>query len=449
MKARMQWNRLFISLSALGLLGVHGVAFAAAFQLWEQDGASIGNYHAGRAATAEDASTAFYNPAGLVRIKNQQVVFGLVPVVTDIKFRGTVDLLNTADPGNILRSGNQPAVAQGGTFNLIPDLHYAAPINDVLVFGLSMAAPFGLATDYGSSSVARYAATRTALEMVDISPSFGVSLTDRLSLGAGFDAEHASAEFDTVAGMVLGDGSIATDMNTTSKNTAKSWGYGYHLGALYQWSEKTRAGLGYQSQIIQHLKGSSKFGGPLAVNNVFQSNNDFNTDMTLPATTTLSLFHALNTAWDLMGTLSYTQWNVFDTLYLRNISGMLDSENIDNLTVVVPQKFRNTWNASVGTNYHVNEQWMLRSGVGFDQTPSRNAYRNLQMPDSDRIAIALGTHYQMSQTLAMDLGWTHIFAMNTRIYNHEQTVGDQQTITNGSIHASADVFGLQMKWDIV
>lgn len=445
---RFKWNRVFL-LSAAGFAGIPHAALAAAFQLWEQDGASIGNYHAGRAATAEDASTAYYNPAGLVRIKNQQVVFGLVPVVTDIKFRGTVNLVNTGTPGVTLQTGNQPAVVQGGTFNLIPDLHYAAPISDRIVFGFSIAAPFGLATDYGTGTIAQYAATRTAFEMVDISPSLGVALTEKLSLGAGFDAEHATGEFDTIAGMVMGDGQIPENMNTTSKNTGKSWGYGYHLGALYQFSEKTRAGLGYQSQIRQHLKGSSKFGGPLASNNVFQSNNDFNTDMTLPPTTTVSLFHSLNTVWDVMGTLSYTQWNVTGPVILKNVSGMLNADNIDDLTVVVPQKFRNTWNASVGTNYHVNEEWMLRTGFGFDQTPTRNAYRNLQLPDSDRLALAFGTHYQMTSTLAVDLGWTHIFAMNTRIYNHEQTVGDQQTITNGSVQASADVFGMQVKWDIV
>lgn len=441
-------GRILLTVSAMGLGCVQMPAFAGAFQLWEQDGASVGSYHAGRAAIAEDASTAYYNPAGLIRIKNQQFVLGLDPVITDIRFRGTVQLFDTNDlpPPS---TAPLPVTVQGGEFDLIPDLHYAAPINDHFAFGLSVVAPFGLATDYGRDTMARYVSTRTALEVVDIAPSLGFTVTDRLSLGFGFDVEHASAEFDLYAGEVTSDGDVPTNMNTSSKNQGKSWGYGYHLGALYQLSEKTRFGVGYQSKITQHLRGSSNFSGPLAVDNVFQSSDNLKSDITFPATTSLSLFHSVNPAWDVMSTISYTQWNVIENIVLVNASGMRDTENVDDITVIVPQHFHNTWNFSFGGNYHVNEQWLVRSGIGFDQSPSQDAYRNLAMPDSDRIAIALGTHFQATKTLAFDLGWTHLFAMNTRINNNNQAVGDQNTITNGSITANADVFGFQVKWDIV
>src|SRR5580704_14495993 len=81
---------LMAALCASGLLVISTQAMAAAFQLWEQDGASIGNYHAGYAAPAEDASTAWYNPAGITRFKNQQVVLGGVAIMSDFKYRGNV-----------------------------------------------------------------------------------------------------------------------------------------------------------------------------------------------------------------------------------------------------------------------------------------------------------------------------------------------------------------------
>ena len=65
-------KRLFLFMSAAGFISFTHQASASAFQLWEQDSATIGNYHAGRSAEAPDASTSYYNPAGLVRIKNQQ-----------------------------------------------------------------------------------------------------------------------------------------------------------------------------------------------------------------------------------------------------------------------------------------------------------------------------------------------------------------------------------------
>jgi long-chain fatty acid transport protein len=199
MAKRFTFKKLMLLMISSGVFFASPHINAAAFQLFEQDGASIGNYHAGRSAVAEDASTAFYNPAGLVRIKNQQLVLGLDPVVTDIKFHGTVDV-NTVGLGTV---GPVSAPAQGGGLNFVPDLNYAAPITDRFVFGFSIVAPFGLKTDYGTTSFTRYASTLTSLQVIDFSPSLGIALTDKFSIGAGVDIERSSAEFDLVAGNSL------------------------------------------------------------------------------------------------------------------------------------------------------------------------------------------------------------------------------------------------------
>ncbi|MEO8401676.1 MAG: outer membrane protein transport protein [Gammaproteobacteria bacterium] len=447
MTKRFNFQRLFLLMSAAGIIGFTNTVTAAGFQLWEQDGASIGNYHAGRAASAEDASTAYYNPAGLIKIHNQQIVAALDPIMTDIDFRGTVGV-STAGIGTI---GPQPVVAQGGNFALIPAFHYAAPINNRLVFGLSLVAPFGLKTSYGSSTFARYAATLTSLQVADLSPSLGFAVNDKLSLGAGFDFEHVRGEFDANAGNPILNTVFGTNMESTSQNVGTSNGYGYHLGILYQFTEQTRVGLAYISQIRHHLRGSSKFVGPLANNLAggYQSSGQLKTDVTLPGTATLSIFHMINPAWDFLGSLSYTQWNVFENLVLRNVSGLSGGASSNTIVAVIPESYRNTWNLSLGGNYHASEQFMFRGALGFDQSPTNNKYRNLQLPDSDRIVFALGGHYQHTNTLGFDLGWTHYLAMNSRINNLSQSLGDQTTVTSGSVQLSADVIGVQVKWDIV
>src|SRR5690554_3922296 len=110
-------------LCAAGALGMANHGMASGFQLWEQGGVGIGNYHAGYAALAHDASTAWYNPAGIVRIKNQQFVLAAIAINSDFKYKGTVAVNSL---GNIPKFTK----AQGGTFNLIPALHYVAPISD-------------------------------------------------------------------------------------------------------------------------------------------------------------------------------------------------------------------------------------------------------------------------------------------------------------------------------
>lgn len=445
MKNHFPLKHVFVCLMAAGVGGGCSLAQAAAFQLWEQDGASVGNYHAGRAASAEDASTAWYNPAGLVRIKNQQLVLGADPIITDFRFHGD---LSVASIPLSTSTGTTPVVAQGGNVAVVPNLHYAAPINPSWVFGLSVVAPFGLQTNYGSQNFINYAGKKAMLTVVDITPSLGFAINDHFSVGAGVDAEHAAAEFSLLT-MIALPGNIGSVTATDSDNFGSSWAWGYHFGALYT-SVHTRAGLAWQSRFNHHLEGRSKFTGPLAENGVYQSSNTLRASLPLPATATLSLFHGLNQSWDLMGTVSYTQWSVFKNLVFKNVAGVdASGANSNSIVATVPEHFTDSWNFSVGSNYHVNEQWLIRMGAGYDQSPTRGAYRNIQLPDSDRIALAVGTHYQLSSALGFDFGWTHLFAMNTRINNLSQPVGAQVTTTNGSIRAAADVLGLQVKWDIV
>src|SRR5437660_12356761 len=51
-----------------------GQALGSAFALQEQNASGLGHAYAGGAAAAEDVSTIFFNPAGLVRLQTTQVV---------------------------------------------------------------------------------------------------------------------------------------------------------------------------------------------------------------------------------------------------------------------------------------------------------------------------------------------------------------------------------------
>ena len=64
-----------ISLSvSLALGGASGPALASAFALIEQNASGLGNAYAGQAAAAEDASTIFFNPAGMTRLPGRNFV---------------------------------------------------------------------------------------------------------------------------------------------------------------------------------------------------------------------------------------------------------------------------------------------------------------------------------------------------------------------------------------
>lgn len=409
-----------------------GNSYASAFQLWGLDASSIGNDHADRAVIT-NASTSYYNPAGLIQIKNQQFVMGLAPSMTDIRFHGT-QAVNT-----LANTSPQPVSVQGGSYRTYPFLHYAAPIADTIVFGLSIVEPFGFKTNYGNTTLARYTSTLDTLDVYDFTPSLSFSYGDKFSWGVGIDCERLKGEFDystTAAGQTI---------DTVSTNSGNDWAYGYHLGILYRFSPQSRVGLSYHSSVTHKLSGTSKFIGSLASG--IQTAN-FKSEITLPATTTLSGFHQLNSHWDIMGNVSFTQWTATSNLNLKNIVG-LQGGALTQLQVPIIQSYQNTWNFSIGTHYHVNDKLLLRAGIGYDESPTSNHYRNLILPDSDQIAMAIGTFIQATENMGFNVGWTHLFYMNTRINHVSQAAGDQIATTNGTVKQGADIFGLDMKWDIL
>ncbi|TAK71544.1 MAG: hypothetical protein EPO11_11195 [Gammaproteobacteria bacterium] len=443
MKKQLVIRRLAAALCASGLLSIPLQAMASAFQLFEQDGASVGNYHAGYAAEADNASTAFYNPAGITRIKNPQLVVSGAAITPSIKYTGTV-ATNYINDSEVMGT-----TAQGGKFGFVPSLSYVTPINDYLGIGFSITVPFGADVDYGQSSVIRYAATESMVRVLDYSPSIGFKVTDKASLGVGFDIQRMWGEFDQVA--TVGDSTY----DSVGINDADDTAYGYHLGGLYEFTPDTRIGISYHSQVRHHLTGDSTFNGLLADPDqsvgwgpVYPSTDRMN--ITLPPYTALSLFSHVHPQIAVMASVVYTEWDVIKDLVLQDVAGIDDTFTAsDSIIIDIPQHYHNTINYSAGADFFVTNKIILRTGLGFDESPVTSEYRSVQVPDSDRYIIALGAHYQYSKAFGFDVGWNHFFFKDATINPPPQNAGAQQTDTNGEVHSSADVLSGQITWSFV
>ena len=69
------FKSLYLSLTLITPF-ISPLSHSAAFGIAEQSALGIGNAFAGGAASAEDASTVWFNPAGMTRIKGNQLVLG-------------------------------------------------------------------------------------------------------------------------------------------------------------------------------------------------------------------------------------------------------------------------------------------------------------------------------------------------------------------------------------
>ena len=155
------WRRaLFIS--AIGaLLGIgHGSAYAAGFQLSEQNASGLGNAYAGQAAAAEDASTIYFNPAGLTRIHYRQIVGALHLIKPSATFSDSGSCTPSVGTGVGTSTcpfgphGNLGHLAGGnggdaGDWLGVPNAYLSWEVlPSTLWLGMGLNAPFGLKTEW-------------------------------------------------------------------------------------------------------------------------------------------------------------------------------------------------------------------------------------------------------------------------------------------------------------
>ncbi len=358
------------------MLAMSGSAAASGFALIEQSASGLGNAFAGGAAVAEDASTVFFNPAGMSRLSGKQVVFAVHDITPSAKFSGTG------------ASGSNMGGDAGGS-SFVPNAYFSMEIKPDWKVGLGVNAPFGLQTDYDPAWVGRYQAIKSKIQTININPAVAYQVNDALSIGAGLDYQHISGElsnFDSVLG------------TTVVKGTDNAWGY--NLGALYNFNSSIRVGIAYRSAISYTLNGNVTSALPSA-------NTPVSLDVKLPDTLSLSGFHQLDDKWDFMADATWTGWSSFKQIKVVNNSGAVISNTVEN--------WKDTVRVSVGATHHFSEQWLARAGLAYDQSPVPAAYLTARLPDNNRTWLALGGQYKSSAASKIDFGYAHLFVKDFNI----------------------------------
>lgn len=403
----------------------------------------------GDAAVIDDASTNWYNSAGLVKLP-QQLIFSGMDVYAPTTFSG-----NVVAPSSV--AAFVPAVASNFAGSgrasshpniQIPAFHYSLPlpfIKEGFAFGFSVAPSWGFDENYGQQSLVRYNLTRIYTKTITLTPSLAMKVNDYLSLGVGPDFEYFSVSSRTnVRTQGLPGTGIGTAGDSIQRFSADSWNYGAHIGFLYQFNEATRIGLNYRTQVIMDLDGYSDFG--LNGGGHFETNK-FSIKVPMPPSTALSIYHDINPQWGVMGTIIYDQWSIVNDYHAKNIvqpptptnpAGMLTD-------VILQQNMRNAFDFSAGAHYKINDQWMLRGSLKYEETPTVSQFRYVYFPDGDKLGVNVGAHYQVNKQLALDALYAHVFVRTVTIHDVNPITAATAT---GRNRTAVDVFGGQIVWNV-
>ena len=413
--------------------GISGTSMASGFAIIENSASGMGQAFAGAAAVAEDPSTVYFNPAGMMYLKGTQMTVGLHIINSRAEFndKGSTDLSNL---GALSTTRGNDGGDAGDTF-YVPNFYYVQDFGDKYKIGLGVNAPFGLKTEYDNGWMGRYTSTNSEVKSINFNPAIAFRANDRLSIGLGLNIQY----FEATLEKDIYQTAIGGAPDGSAKVKGDSWELGFNIGFIYEITQATRIGMHYRSKITHKLEGDVKYKNVSPLLGL--KNQDVTASIDTPATFSLSLTQQLNDRLTLLADITFTSWSNFDELRIVG-------DTIDQIPTV-KEKWDDAYRYSLGMKYAYNAQWTLRTGVAHDKTPISDRRRTSRIPGDDRFWLSFGASYSPSSSLTIDAGYSHLWVDDTNI-NEEYSLLKPLTGVSGRLKgdydSSVDILSVQATW---
>jgi long-chain fatty acid transport protein len=422
------------SLTAYQPFGTATRAHAAGFELREGSTDWMANAFAGDTAKAYDAATVWSNPAGMVRMNQNEIDGSVNGIFPSVNFSG----VNIVGPGATTpgtTGGNlTQSAATGGVYALwsvTPDFK----------LGFAADSPFDQRVANPGNFVGRYQSLVSSLSDEQFTISAAYKINEQWSIGGGPVIDFFSARLTQA--LNIGPASAITgdpDADLHADDTAA----GFNVGVLYQATPDLRFGLDYRSRIQHDISGTQSIYvppllsllSPAAAAALNAQNSAVGTKITLPDSVTGGVYWQATPQLAVMSDISWTDWSL-----LKDINVVPTSSFAAPSTIV--ENWRNTVAVSIGANYNLTRQLMLQGGVGFDQSPVTDSNRTSRIPDSNRYLLSIGAQYDVLPNLTLQVAYSHIFFDSAELTSQASTTSG---VLVGKYTDSADTASLGVKY---
>jgi long-chain fatty acid transport protein len=418
-------KRHLIGLATLALTVCHPSAYGAGLWLYEMGTPDVGTASAGMASRANDAATAFANPAGMTRLTESQLMVGVQPIYSDVKFDTQNSTFGGGDGGNA-----------GG---LVPtgSLSYVHSVSNDLKLGLTAGSYLGLGVKFDDNWAGRYYVQQEDFLTSLVNGAFGYKVNDWLSVGGGVS-------------LVYGELGVQTNINNLEPNASDGrlkfkdtdTDYGWNAGLLIEPRKDTRIGLTYISKVDLKYKDNPSFhgAGPLlnaALQRSGLKNAEAQFDFTLPNQVMLSGYHELTPDLALMADLGWQNWSQFG-----QIGVSVNAQ--DSTSTSVNANFQDTWHTALGARYRLNPLWSVSAGFAYDSSPVSNSNRSIVLPLDRQYRYALGLQYDWRKNITFGAAYEYMDAGSAPV---NQTGGPLKGDLKGRFKDDAfNILALNVNW---
>lgn len=458
----MVFSHSLVRVSALALaIGgalVSGHAHASAFQLKENSVKAQGRAMAGSASAGGDASVVANNPAVMSTFDATTVQADVTGVDLSFQFEGSGTAAAGTPLQQPLRGGNG---GEAGDLTAVPAMSVIVPLGgsfEYLTLGAMVSAPFGLKTHYDNDWIGRYHAVESNVEIVDLTLSASIELSDTFSVGVGAIYEHA----DVTLSNAVDFGSAICRINAAAcvtpnpvaapfgpqKNDgfAEVHGTDNSLGWIvgFNWRPTDNFSLGYvhRSEIDLDIQGDADFTVPANVTALLGVaapgqfvDTGATAALTTPSIDTLSATWGVTDRFSLMADVSRTDWHS-----LKEIRIQYDSVQPDSAEDYL---WEDSWFYSLGGEFKISDAFTLRAGVARDDSPISLPYRTPRMPDQDRMWYAVGLTWAVNEHFELTGNYARIQLVDDPQVNLLSSSGSRIV---GTYDGGADLYGISAQY---
>ena len=327
------------------------------------------------AATADRPSAVYYNPAGLTQIESFTAHAGIYGVRLGIEAETLID------------GGRHENEAE---FIPVPQLYLAAPVNDRVAVGAGVNAPFGLRTDWGTTTPFGAVATETDLQYATAWGVLAYQVSDNLSIGGGLGITYADGTLKRLAAPQV---SPTAEFGFEGDDVAASW----IASLLWKPDERHAVGITYRAKTDLDLEGS---GGAPAVG---LPNGASSLDLVTPDTLVVGYAYQPDDRWTLEANVEWVNWSRLGTATLRQAfspDGPL------------PFNWESNFMYGAGITYAPNERWSFSAGYIYIENSQPDLNFNPAVADGDRHWLSTGVSYRAAGW-TVDLAYQYAFSDRT------------------------------------
>lgn len=353
--------------------------YASAFQLYELGTPIIGTAGVGQAALATDASTSYFNPAGMGVLNNSQFMLGSQLLLPYTNFSSNTATTISGDNG-----GNAATLTPGMS------LYYTYRYSPDITLGVSMTTPYGGTLNYNDGWIGRFVVQNVLFYTINLNPSLSYRINNWAWIGGGVSLEYMKLH-ETVALPIplLPDGQATIDV--------ANYAPGFNAGILLMPFASTKIGIAYRSEIKHNLHGDTTF---LRINATPNSS----TTMIMPQNVMMSMTHDIN-QFTLLGELGWSNWSSMQNTILT----------VENYSAVTPRNWRDTYRIGIGGQYHMNPCFLLQTGIAYDSSPTNTANRLPDIPMDRQIRVGAGIMYKLVKHVMLGMSYEYLNLGNAHI----------------------------------